>query len=133
MKLPITVDRTIDGDTIVGTIYLPLNISMRAQYFRLYGINAPEKTGSTKDAGYKAQSYLGVLLAEEPISATFHGKGKYGRWLVTLHDKNGRDINQMMVHAGEAVEAVTEINCYLWNMEAAVDPEVTSRVVKGDG
>lgn len=101
--------RVIDGDTVELEIDLGFRVSIRDKV-RLYGINAPERRGTTMEAGDAATQYLSHLLQTHAPDGilTIHtyrdAREKYGRWLGTLL-ASGRDINRMMVHAGHATIA----------------------------
>ena len=94
----ITVARIIDGDTIqFGWL-----ISDTA---RLWGVNAPEVHGPTKEAGLAATNHLRKLILDAgPIlRVKIHGRDKYGRALLELLDPaRGRTLNQAMLDAGHA-------------------------------
>ncbi|MBT8421336.1 MAG: thermonuclease family protein, partial [Gammaproteobacteria bacterium] len=65
---------------------------------RLAGIDAPERY--TED-GKKATARMNEL-ASGITSVRTEKTGKYGRWLATLHDRDGRDINALLVEEGHA-------------------------------
>lgn len=95
----IVVSRVTDGDTI----HFGWLISDTA---RLHGINAPEVTGPTREAGLAATNHLRKLILDAgPIlRVKIHGRDKYGRALLELLDPlRGRTINQAMLDAGQAI------------------------------
>lgn len=104
-----TVKRIVDGDTIELTIDLGFRIEI-TDNFRLFGINAPETRGATKEAGDAATAYLESLIppgTELFISTEKNRKGddqrgKYGRYLISGY-KDGLCINDKMVEVGHAV------------------------------
>lgn len=98
--------RVVDGDTVDLRIDLGLSISS-VQRVRLYGINAPEKRGKTRDAGNAATDHLKQLIASNRSIQveTFQDKqGKYGRYLATLIGSESGDLNQQMIDDSHAVE-----------------------------
>tara|TARA_R110000824_G_scaffold401727_1_gene614173 strand:- start:2593 stop:2973 length:381 start_codon:yes stop_codon:yes gene_type:complete len=100
-----TTRRVIDGDTIVADLDLGASVILSKQYFRLFGIDAPEKRGKTKEAGLAAQVHLQKLLTNSvDLLCKTHKdkKGKFGRWLVELYD-NGTNLNQRMIEDGHAL------------------------------
>ena len=61
---PATMERVIDGDTIVVDLYLGLNVILDDQHIRLYGIDAWEPKGEQKEKGLKAKEYLEERLSK---------------------------------------------------------------------
>jgi len=102
------VDRIIDGDTVDVDIDLGCHVVIRER-LRLYGINAPELRKPTRQEGIAATEWLTQALNATDddgyITIKTHKdkKGKYGRYLATLFDANGVDLNSHMVAAGHAV------------------------------
>ena len=97
--------RIIDGDTIVADLDLGASVILTKQYFRLLGIDAPEKRGGTKEAGLAAKAHLQKLLTNSvDLLCKTHKdkKGKFGRWLVELYDR-GTNLNQQMIEDGHAL------------------------------
>lgn len=95
----IVVSRVIDGDTLsFGWL-----ISDTA---RLYGINAPEVHGVTKEQGLASTQHLRKLILDAgPIlRVRIKGRDKYGRALLELLDPvSNRTLNQLMLDASQAV------------------------------
>lgn len=101
------VVRVIDGDSIVLSVDVGFNVSLRDS-FRLLGINAPEKRGPSRAAGLVSTKALEDKLApHEWIEVRTHkdSRGKYGRWLAELWLLDGTNINKWLVDEGYAVEA----------------------------
>jgi endonuclease YncB( thermonuclease family) len=93
-----------DGDTVKVCVDLGLDIRVNMTC-RMTGINAPEKNTA---AGKKAKAWMEQQLppGTEVIVQTTKGdeKEKYGRYLVTIFDKDGKvNINQKAIDAGMAV------------------------------
>lgn len=100
-KVPATVVRVVDGDTVELDLDLGWHLTLRRSC-RLVGINAPERA---TEFGPAATSYLRVLL---PV-------GSKVTFLSTRLDKYGRplgkifygisDIGQALIDAGHAEPA----------------------------
>lgn len=98
------VERVVDGDTIHVTTDLGFDLQF-TMTLRLYGINAPEKSGATKDAGLAAKDYLTTRLpvGTNVIIDTFKDKKeKFGRYLANVTE-GATLINKEMVNRGFAV------------------------------
>lgn len=97
--------RVIDGDTIEIIIRLGFNITVE-QTIRLYGINAPEIKGKTKEKGIIAKTWLiNTISLKQIIVETFKDTEKYGRYLGIVYINN-TNINQEMIKQGYAVEYI---------------------------
>lgn len=102
-----TILRVIDGDTVEARVDLGFDVSV-VERFRLYGINAPEVKGESRDAGNAAAEYLRTLVAKNAtggvltIQTRKDKREKYGRYLAVLI-ANGVNLNAVMVNAGHAV------------------------------
>jgi len=113
-----------DGDTVKMEVDLGFHVSMKKMKFRLYGINAPEIKGGTKEtkaAARAARDRLRDLIVGKPLRIrTFPNtdnldkQGKYGRWLCVINeydliaDDGSIDqisVNQKLVDEGHAEEA----------------------------
>lgn len=95
-----------DGDTITVDIDLGLHVWLRGETIRLFGINAPEVRGESRDKGLEARDYLReLILKKEVVLRTYKDKkGKYGRWLGNVQ-VDGIDVNQDMIDNDFAVKA----------------------------
>lgn len=103
-----TITRVVDGDTVEALVDLGFAVSVD-QTFRLYGINAPETKGESRDDGRAATEYLRTLIAKHTgnsntltIQTRKDKQEKYGRYLAVLM-ANGINLNAAMVNAGHAV------------------------------
>lgn len=92
-----------DGDTVTADIDLGLNTWRRGEKLRLYGIDAPEVRGATREAGLVSRDWLRerVLSREVTVRTIKDSKGKYGRILAVVWDAKG-DINADLVALGLA-------------------------------
>jgi micrococcal nuclease len=98
------VNSVFDGDTLNMDIDLGFGVWLRNQKIRLYGINAPELKGLTKEAALKSKSRLTELvLGKQIIIETIQDKKeKYGRWLGKIFVRDLL-INKVLVSEGFAV------------------------------
>ena len=94
---------TWDGDTTRLNIKLGMGVAIENEPIRLYGIDAPERTGATKEAGLKARDALiSKIKGKVIILRTIKDKkGKYGRYLGVLW-VDGVNVNEWMVKNGYA-------------------------------
>jgi micrococcal nuclease len=97
----LSIDRVIDGDTVVAIVDLGFSISMKIN-FRLSGINAPEVVGATRAAGLDATAHLAKLLSFPLDVQVQSSKDKYGRYLGRFIVA-GVDVNAQMIADGHAV------------------------------
>ena len=99
--------RVIDGDSVILDLDLGCGMWLRGERCRLIGIDAPEKRGDDKLAGFKAMVHMESLLEDvSPLIVRTHkdSKGKFGRWLVELWTTDGVNLNQRMITDGHATE-----------------------------
>jgi micrococcal nuclease len=98
------VNSVFDGDTLNMDIDLGFGVWLRNQKIRLYGINAPELKGLTKEAALKSKTRLTELvLGKEIIIETIQDKKeKYGRWLGKIFVQDLL-INKVLVSEGLAI------------------------------
>lgn len=102
-----TILRVIDGDTIEARVDLGFDV-FAVQRFRLYGINAPETKGESRDQGREATEYLRTLITTHAADSVLtiqtkkDKREKYGRYLAVLM-AGGVNLNAVMVNTGHAV------------------------------
>lgn len=93
-----------DGDTLNVDIDLGFSIWIKDKSLRLYGIDAPEVRGQTRERGLVVRDWLrqrieqGQTILIESISDQ---PDKYGRYLAILYI-DGVNINQLMIDEGLA-------------------------------
>ena len=99
----------VDGDTLHVLLDFGCEES-RKMTLRLYGLNAPEKHGTTKDAGLAARDYVVTWLAKWAPDNTVLVKTikdrteKYGRYLADICTVDGqRYLNRDLLASGNAV------------------------------
>ena len=102
------VVRVIDGDTIDVDVDLGFYVWIKKQRIRLFGIDAPEVTGETRQEGLAATEHLKSLIdGESIILRTVKGADggdrddSFGRWLGTIYHGD-IDVNAEMVRSGHA-------------------------------
>lgn len=101
----VLVTRVIDGDTFVGNVLthiMDAELILKDVYFRVLDINAPEKTGATKQAGLESKAFLESLILNKVIQVDAHDHDSFGRKLAHIYYE-GIYINQLMIDKGYAV------------------------------
>ena len=95
-----------DGDTIDVQVDLGFNVLHNIK-LRLFGINAPEIRGVSKEKGIEVQKYLSnLIVGKEVIIETFKfKKGKYGRYLGIVF-LNGLNVNTHLIEKGLVKEYI---------------------------
>lgn len=111
--------RVIDGDTVEILIDLGCDV-FKKETIRLYGINAPEKKGDTKQAAINSTIYLHHQLMEEFLIRTIKDKGdKYGRLLGILVKININKEKLLQYYSNEELFKIS-INQEMINSNHAV-------------
>lgn len=93
-----------DGDTLNVDIDLGFSIWIRDKSLRLYGIDAPEVKGATRDQGIVVRNWLRQKIEQSQtilIESISDQPDKYGRYLAILYI-DGININQLMIDEGLA-------------------------------
>lgn len=92
------VVKVYDGDTIhVAALYKK---QVYRFMIRMYGYDAPEVKGVSKNDGLRAKEVLEKRILNKTVSVHVHQiKEKYGRLLATITDNDG-EINQWMIREG---------------------------------
>jgi endonuclease YncB( thermonuclease family) len=100
-----TVDRVIDGDTVVVHMrYMP-GKELHGEHVRVEGINAPELSQA---GGAASRDFARELLPiESDITLVMSRSDKYGRVLAKIVLADGRNFGDVMVLAGHAVPYMT--------------------------
>ncbi|CAK9059779.1 Modification methylase DpnIIB (M.DpnIIB) (Adenine-specific methyltransferase DpnIIB) (M.DpnII 2) [Durusdinium trenchii] len=101
------VTQVVDGDTVDADVDLGFGIHFHTR-FRLYGIDAWEKTGAERERGLAARAWLAERIADREIliESIRDRQGKYGRYLVILW-ADGENLNERLVELGHAEPDVT--------------------------
>ena len=101
-----SLDRVVDGDTIDVTLDLGFDVKLHKQRVRLAGIDTPEsrtRNLAEKELGLAAKERL-IQLCSGKFRIKSLGKGKYGRILGIPYTEDGKDICQILIKEGHAVE-----------------------------
>ena len=93
-----TLERVVDGDTFDCCLDLGFDVKLHKQRVRLSGIDK-----SIKGLGLAAKERLKELCVGK-IKVKSLGKGKYGRILGIPYTEDGKDMCQILITEGHAVE-----------------------------
>mgnify|MGYP001180110611 CR=1 FL=1 len=99
------VTKVYDADTITVDIDLGFGVVLKKQKIRLKGINAPEVRGAERKLGIISRDELRKrILDKQVIIKTYRDKkGKYGRWLASVHvSGSDESINDWLIKEGLA-------------------------------
>ena len=107
-----TLDRIIDGDTLDCVLDLGFSVKLHKQRIRLAGIDTPESRINIKRYPHRAEEKVMGKAAKEKLKELCAGKfkvkslgkGKYGRILGIPYTEDGKDICQILIDEGYAVE-----------------------------
>ena len=101
-----TLERIVDGDTFDCCLDLGFDVKLHKQRVRLAGIDTPESR--TRDLAEKKLGLAAKERLKELCTGKFKvkslGKGKYGRILGIPYTEEGKDICEMLIKEGHAVE-----------------------------
>jgi len=97
-----TIISVYDGDTVRADWDKGGGTTQRNEPFRLWGINAPEVRGDTRERGLVVRDYLRKLILGKQVLITTlkDKKGKYGRYIAKVYIKVGRrwlSVNDLLV------------------------------------
>lgn len=95
-----------DGDTITCDIDCGFGVLLIKQKIRLYGLNAPEVRGETREQGIVSRDKLRERILNKKITLKTikDKKGKYGRYIAVIY-LNTENINDWLVENNLAVKA----------------------------
>ena len=104
LRVKATPVRVIDGDTFVAKIDLEKELEMTlTRRIRLYGINAPEKQGETKEQGLSSKIYLESRIRDAKlIELEIYKQDAFGRLLAEVY-VDGVNLCEEMLQKGYAV------------------------------
>ena len=97
-----TLERIVDGDTFDCCLDLGFDVKLHKQRVRLAGIDTPESR--TRDLAEKKLGLAAKERLKELCIGSIKVKGKYGRILGIPYTEDGRDICQVLIKEGHAVE-----------------------------
>lgn len=104
-----TITNVVDGDTVDARVDLGFGVSMLMR-LRLTGINAPEVTGESQEAGIEAKEWLSsTLLTKDVVIETSKDrkgrdrKDKWSRYLAVIW-LDGVNINEELIAKGMGVK-----------------------------
>ena len=100
------VTKVYDGDTITCDIDCGFGVVLMKQKIRLYGLNAPDVRGDSKEQGIISRDKLRekILNKEIRLKTIKDKKGKYGRYIATVY-LDTENINDWLVENNLAVKA----------------------------
>ena len=87
----VTISKIVDGDTVDVDIDLGFSTILKKQRVRLMGIDTPESRTRDKVEklfGKASKAHLKHLLSEGDITLVSHDKGKFGRILGKIWNKD---------------------------------------------
>lgn len=104
--------RAVDGDTIVATLVLGVNVELAEEHVRLFGVNTPELVGADAVRGKAAKVFTTLWIDQALklylLSNEFKPREKYGRILATVfRDDDPISLNDALVAAGLAAPMAT--------------------------
>jgi micrococcal nuclease len=100
------LERIVDGDTFDCCLDLGFDVKLHKQRVRLSGIDTPESRTrdlAEKKLGLAAKERLKELCGGK-LKVKSLGKGKYGRILGIPYTEDGKDICEILIKEGHAVE-----------------------------
>jgi|TARA_R100001530_G_C4315425_1_gene154230 micrococcal nuclease len=104
----VSIRRIVDGDTVRMDIRRGHGLVSTNESVRLWGINAPEMKGDSKEAGKLSKAHLEELLDDLGGIVTLQAlenRDSFGRILGTIF-VGSVNINRMMIDEGYAVEDI---------------------------
>lgn len=95
---PVTAWRVIDGDTIETTLNLGFRLT-KVVYARPQGIDTPELSGDSAEAGRAVSMVVGNWLADnKPVSLKYIKQGKFGgRVICDIQGSSGETLSHFLL------------------------------------
>lgn len=101
------ITKVYDGDTLTAEVDLGFHLWAKKIKLRLMGVDTPEirtKDPKEKARAIKARDRVRELCLGKEVVITTHGKGKYGRWLVTVYVDGDIDLRRFLITEGLGVK-----------------------------
>lgn len=119
------VTEVYDGDTITADVDLGFSTWRKGEKLRLWGIDAPELRGETRESGLASRDALrDKILGNGVVVCTIKDKtGKYGRYLAEVY-LDGENINEWMMLQNHAIPYGKVIGANLANFWAMFSEKV---------
>lgn len=95
-----------DGDTFVANLAKDVGFNCVMSWkwrIRVAGINCPEKTGPTKEAGLTARAFTFDWLYAEPFAVETLRQDDFGRWVSNVFRADGSQLADALVASDNAV------------------------------
>ena len=101
-----SVVRVIDGDTFVASVDIWPGLTGTA-HVRVLGVDTPEMTGATKEAGEKARIFTSAWLDRGDVMLAvgcgIRAQDSFGRYLAVV-SRNGKNLADELIAAGLGVK-----------------------------
>lgn len=94
--------RVIDGDTLIADLSLWHTITSR-ETIRVLGVDSPELTGLTKEAGLLAKAFTERWVAQGPFTVNSCKRDSFGRVLGIVF-RDGQILADDLIAAGHGVK-----------------------------
>ena len=92
----------VDGDTVDLTIDAGFH-NFHVERVRLFGVNAPEMSGLTKEAGAVAKDWVEGWFDKHPqLVIQTYKTDAFGRYLAEIWADSGEHLNEDLIAAGHA-------------------------------
>ncbi len=88
-----------DADTFTLAVDIGFDLTI-TDNVRLFGLDTPElrtRNSCEKKLGYEAKDYTKDLIFGKTFDVEFHGKGKFGRYLVNLILPDGETLTEHLI------------------------------------
>jgi micrococcal nuclease len=101
-----------DGDTFNADASLGLGLTLKIRV-RIYGINSPEMTGTSKLKATASRDSLRSLISDRDITIKYRGKDKYGRFVANVY-VDTIDVSRWMLKRKLAVRFMDVDSSYVF-------------------
>ena len=98
-----TAIRTVDGDTVVARLHIWHGLDA-TETIRLLGVDTPELTGQTREAGLRARAFTEQWLGTLGVDVRSCARDSFGRLLaVIVRAGDGENLAEALIRAGHGV------------------------------